>query len=65
VQPTRYVAARTGGTRYHTGQCQALHLTRSNGDEVPVTRAAAIAAGLTPCGLCIEPWTVITPLAAV
>lgn len=63
-QPT-YVAARAGGSRYHTPGCQGLHLTRSNGNEVTVTRAQALAADLTPCALCIEPWSRITPLAAV
>jgi hypothetical protein len=63
--PNPYVAARYGGSRYHIPGCQGLHLTRANGNEVPVTRGQALARGLTPCALCIEPWSRITPLAAV
>lgn len=65
MQPSPYVAARYNGSRYHTHGCQALHLTRANGNEVPITRAQVLARRLLPCGLCIEPWSRITPLVAV
>lgn len=52
MQPSPYVAARYDGSRYHLPGCQALHLTRANGNEVPITRAGILAQRLLPCALC-------------
>lgn len=65
MQPSPYVAARYDGSRYHWPQCQALHLTRANGNEVPITRTAILARRLLPCGLCTASGMPQVPVLAV
>lgn len=52
MQPSPYVAARQGGTRYHLPGCQGLTQTYNNGNVVPITRAAILSRRLLPCALC-------------
>lgn len=65
VPPTRYVAARHGGTRYHRhAECVGLNATAlANAPVDSISRATVLQRRLLPCALC-QP-AQVTPLAAV
>jgi hypothetical protein len=65
VQPSPYVAARHGASRYHLPGCHGLGRSYDAGNVAPITRAAILTQHLLPCALCTTAGMRQVPILAV